>query len=58
MAEELLHGAEIGAALQEMAGKGVAENVRRDARGLDPGGESKRLQLLPEALAGEVLASA
>ena len=58
VAEELLHSAQIGATLQEMAGKGVAENVRRDARRLDPGGESKRLQLLPEALAGEMLASA
>src|SRR5262245_34592717 len=58
VAEELLHGAEIGAALQQMAGKGVAEDVRRDARGLYPGGESKRLQLLAEALAGEMRASA
>src|SRR5262245_54778549 len=58
MAEELLHCAQIGAALQEMAGKGVAEYVRRDARGFDPCGESERLQFLPEALAGEMLASA
>src|SRR5262245_28535745 len=58
MAEELLHCAQIGATLQEMAGKGVAEYVRRDARGFDPGGESERLQLLPKALASEMLASA
>src|SRR5262245_50314845 len=58
MAEELLHGAQIGAPLQKVAGKGMAENVRRDARGFNPGGESECLQLLPEALAGEMLASA
>src|SRR4029453_1232241 len=55
---ELLHRAQIGPTLQEVAGKGVAENVRRDARGFDPRGESERLQLLPKALAGEMLASA
>ena len=37
VAEELLHCSQIGAPLQKMAGKGVAENVRRDARGFDPG---------------------
>src|SRR5262245_55932353 len=58
MAEELLHRAQIGATLQEVAGKGVAENVRRDARGFDPRGESERLQFLSKALAGEMLASA
>src|SRR5262245_50621218 len=58
MAEELLHRAQIGATLQEVAGKGVAKNVRRDARGFDPGGESERLQLLSKALAGKMLASA
>jgi hypothetical protein len=40
MAEELLHRAQIGATLEEMAGKSVAENVRRDARGFDPGGRA------------------
>src|SRR4029453_934014 len=58
VAEELLHRAQIGATLQEVAGKGVAENVRRDARGFDPRGESERLQLLPKALAGEMAPSA
>ena len=33
VAEELLHRAQIGAVLQKMAGKGVAEHVRRDACG-------------------------
>ena len=57
MAEELLHRAEIGAALQKMAGERVTEHVRRDARRFDPGGKGKRLQLLAEALPGEMLAS-
>ena len=38
VAEKLLHRAQIGAPLQEMAGKGVTQHVRRDAIGLDPGG--------------------
>jgi hypothetical protein len=55
MAEELLHSAEVGATLQEMAGKGMAEHVRRDARGLYRGRDRKRLQLLAEALARQML---
>ena len=57
MAEKLLHRAQIGAPLQEMAGKGVTEHMRRDPCGLDPGGKRQRLKLLAEALAGQMLAS-
>ena len=57
MAEQLLHGAEIRATLQQMAGEGVAEHVRRDAGRLDAGGKRERLQLLTEALAGQMLAA-
>ena len=57
MAEQLLHGAKIRAALQQMAGEGVAEHMRRDARRLDAGGERERLQLLAEALPGQMLAA-
>ena len=57
VAEKLLHRAEIGAPLQEMAGKGVTEHMRRDASGLDACGSRERLQLLAEALAGQMLAS-
>ena len=32
MAEQLLHGAQIGAVLQQMAGKGVAEHMRAISR--------------------------
>ena len=55
MAEQLLHCAEVGAALQQMAGKGMAKHVRRDARGLYLGRDRKRLQLLAEALARQML---
>src|SRR6266545_3703454 len=55
VAEKLLHGAEIGASLQKMAGKSVAEHVRRDARWLDARGDGERLELLAEALAGQML---
>ena len=55
MAQELLHGAQIRAPLQQMTGKGMTQNMRRDARRLDAGGDRKRLQLLAEALAGQML---
>jgi hypothetical protein len=43
MAEKLLHGAQIRAPLEQMAGKSVAEHMRGDARRLDPGRSSERL---------------
>ena len=55
VAQELLHGAQIRAPLQQMTGKGMTQNMRRDARRLDAGGDRKRLQLLAEALAGQML---
>lgn len=57
MAEELLHGAEIGATLQQMTGEGVAQHMRRDAGRLDASGKRESLQLLAEALSGEMLAA-
>jgi len=57
MAEKLLHRAQVGTPLQEMAGKGVAEHMGRDPGRLDPGDERQRLELLTEALAGQMLAS-
>ena len=58
VAEELLHRAQIRAVLQEMAGEGMTEHVRRDARRLDAGGERQRLQLLAEALPRQMLSAA
>ena len=55
MAQELLHRAQISSLLQQMTGKGMTENMRRDARRLDARGDGKRLQLLAEALPGQML---
>ena len=55
MAEQLLHRAQIGAPLQQMAGKSVTQHMRRDAGGLDASGRGQPLQLLAEALAGKML---
>ena len=57
VAQQLLNCAQIGAAFQQVAGEGVTKDVRRDAGGIEPSGNGKRLQLLPEALAGEMLTS-
>ena len=45
MAEQLLHGAQIGAVLQQMAGKGVAQHVRRYLRRGDAGPRGQPLQV-------------
>ena len=37
MSEHLLNRAEVGAALEQVRGKGVAEQMRMDARGIEPG---------------------
>ena len=55
VAEQLLHGAQIGAPLQQMAGKRVAQDMRRDPGRLDAGGGGEPFQLLAEALAGEMM---
>src|SRR5215207_9536841 len=57
VAEQLLHRSQIGAPLQQVAGKGMAQHMWRDPAGVDPGGECERLQLLTEALAGEMPAA-
>ena len=58
VAKHLLQGAQIGAAIQQVRGKGVAQNVRRDARRIDPGLDRGVLQELDEALARKVVAVA
>src|SRR5437660_7405987 len=54
VAEELLHDAEIGSVLQEMAGEGMAEDVRRDFRRRDPGCRGERLEVAREGLARQM----
>ena len=46
MAEHELHAAQVGAALEQVAGEGVAQHVRRDARRIDAGRERRLLQEL------------
>ena len=53
--QQLLDRAQIRPSFQQMAGKRMAEHMRRDPRRLDSGGSSERLQLLAEALAGQML---
>ena len=54
MAEQLLDDAEIGAVLQQMAGKSVAQDVRADLFGGETGGNGQIFQIAGEGLAGEV----
>src|SRR5918994_3188035 len=54
VAEQLLHRAEIRAVLQEMAGKGVADHMRRYFRGGDAGAGGERLELTREHLARQM----
>ena len=58
VAEQRLHHAQIGAVVQEVAGEGVAQHVRADLRGAQPGGGGERLEFAREMLAGEVAALA
>ena len=57
MAEQLLHRAQIGTTLEQMAGEGMAEHVWRNARRLDARGKRERLQLLAETLARQMTAA-
>ena len=44
MAEHLLHAAQVGAVREQMAREGMAEHVRRHARGVEPGIGGERLK--------------
>ena len=54
MAEELLDRAQVGAAVEEVAREGVAQDVWADALRRDAGGGGDVLEFLGEALTGEV----
>ena len=56
VAEQLLHGAQVGAVLQKVAGKGVAQHVRRYLRGGNAGPRGQPLQFARENLARQVAA--
>ncbi len=54
MAQQRLHHAQVGAVVQQVAGEGVAQDVRADARAVDAAQNGERLQLTGKMLAGEV----
>src|SRR4051812_20833735 len=58
VAEHRLDAAQVGAAVEEMRREGMAQDVRRDARRVDPRRERQLLQELPAALPGEPPAGA
>src|SRR6266851_7855966 len=58
MAQHELHATQIGAGLQQMTGEGVAQHVRRDARGIDASGQRRFLQELGKTLTCEMPGSA
>ena len=54
MAEQLLDGPEVRAAIEKMACKCVPQDVRAHAARVEAGGVSQFLQLLAEALPSEI----
>src|SRR4029078_11011029 len=50
MSEQLLHGSEIGTAVEQVACKGMTQNRRRNTRGVYAGVRCNGLQVLREAL--------
>ena len=56
--EQRLHHPQVGAVVQQMARKGVAQHVRAHLIGAQPGGGGERLEVAGEMLAGEVAALA
>jgi hypothetical protein len=54
MSEQALHRSEVGAPVQQMAGEGVPEHMRRDALGIEPGPDRAFLEVLGEPLPREM----
>jgi len=54
MAEQFLHGAQVCTVLQKVAGKGVAQHVRRHGGGRNAGAGRKRLEVAGENLARQI----
>ncbi len=54
MAQKFLHGAEVGAVLQQVAGKGVAEHMWRDGSGGNAGAGGERFQVTGKDLARQI----
>ena len=58
VAEHLLHAAQIGAAVEQMAGEGMAQHVRRQPRRVEPGFQRQLLEQLAAALPRQVALAA
>ena len=58
VAEHLLDAAQIGAVIEEMAGEGVAQHMRRQPRRVEIRRQRQLLQKLAAALAGEIAVAA
>ena len=54
VAQELLQGAQVGAAVEQVAREGVAQDVRADALGIEAGFDGELLQVVGETLPGDV----
>src|SRR3546814_13468555 len=54
MAEHLLHAAQISAMRQQVAGEGMAQDVRADLPRVETAAPGEVLQHLPETLPGQV----
>ena len=54
VAQQLLHRAQVGAAIEQMAGKGMPQHVGRDPLRVEAGLLGQLLQLLAKPLAGQV----
>ena len=57
MAKQLLHGTQIRAAVEQMAGKRVAKDMGRDAPRVKTGEDGKLLQFPGESLARQMARS-
>ena len=58
VAEQILDDAQVRAVLQQMAGEGVAQHVRADARRGDASGGRDKLEIAGERLSGKMAARA
>ena len=54
VAQHLLDAAQIGAMVEQMAGKGMAQHMRRQPGGVEAGFQRQLLQQLAAALAGQM----
>src|SRR6266446_3433942 len=54
MPQHLLHGAQIGAMVEQMAGEGMAQHMRRQPNRIEPGGNGELFQQLTAALSRQM----